>query len=226
MVSATANASNLVINGSFEQVTSSGGGELGYNGFNATGWTTSGYNFLFPSGTSSPSGQYGGLSLYQGNAGTAIMPANSPDGGNFVAADGAFQVGAITQTVTGLTSLQQYTLGFWWAAAQQTTFGCTGTQTYCTTDQWQVGIGSQTFYTPVANTGTTAGGFSGWLYQTFTFTATSSSAVLSFLAVGTPVGQPPFALLDGVTLQATPEPGTLLLLTCGILALIFIRRAL
>jgi hypothetical protein len=50
-------------------------------------------------------------------------------------------------------------------------------------------------------------------YQTFTFTANGASDVLSFLAQGTPGGEPPFALLDGVTLNsATPEPGTLTLI--------------
>jgi hypothetical protein len=42
------------------------------------------------------------------------------------------------------------------------------------------------------------------MFQTFNYTATSSSEVLSFLAVGN-VQLPPFLLLDGVTL--TPEPG-------------------
>ena len=59
-------------------------------------------------------------------------------------------------------------------------------------------------------------GFSGWMQQTFTFTATSTTEVLSFLAVGdTPV--PPFLLLDGVTVdEYTPEPGSVYLMLSGL----------
>jgi hypothetical protein len=52
------------------------------------------------------------------------------------------------------------------------------------------------------------------MHQTFTYTATSSSEVLSFLATeGSPFGGPPLVLLDGVTLTPTPEPSTLLLMS-------------
>ncbi len=54
------------------------------------------------------------------------------------------------------------------------------------------------------------------MYQTFNFTADNTSDVLSFLAVGTPNGEPPFSLLDGVSVQAAPEPGTLLLMLGGL----------
>ena len=53
----------------------------------------------------------------------------------------------------------------------------------------------------------------------FTYTATAASEVLSFLATGTPSGVPPFALLDGVTLNSVPEPGSLALLGIGLIAL-------
>jgi hypothetical protein len=44
-------------------------------------------------------------------------------------------------------------------------------------------------------------------YQTMNFTADNTSDLLSFFAVGTPNGEPPFVLLDGVSLNAdTPEP--------------------
>jgi hypothetical protein len=190
----------LVTNGSFEQ-TSSGSGQMGYNTA-ATGWTTSGYNFVFSSGsadTTGVTGQYGNLKLWGPNDGSNNgLPASSPDGGNYIGADGAFQVGAITQTISGLTIGQQYTLGFYWAAAQQYSF------TGANTEQWQVSLGSQKFSTAVYSN--LSEGFSGWMYQTFTYTATATSEVLSFLAIGTPSGQPPFSLLDGVSMQAVPEP--------------------
>jgi hypothetical protein len=216
-----AQATNLVTNGNFQ--TSTGGGQLGYN-TTATGWSTSGYNFLFTSGsadTTGVTGSAGNLKLYGPGDGYANgLPASSPDGGNYVGADGAFQVGAITQTISGLTALHTYAVSFYWAAAQQSGFGCVSNPANpggCTTDQWQVSLGGQTLSTPVASTGVAQGGFSGWMYQTLVFTATSSSEVLSFLAVGTPSGEPPFALLDGVTLTATPEPGTFMLMAGTIL---------
>lgn len=45
---------------------------------------------------------------------------------------------------------------------------------------------------------------------------TSASEVLSFLAIGTPAGVPPFALLDGVSISEVPEPGSLVLLGAGL----------
>jgi hypothetical protein len=137
-----------------------------------------------------------------------------------VGADGAYEVGAINQTISGLTALHTYAVSFYWAAAQQAGYGCLSNPSNpggCTTEQWQVSLGSQTLTTGVATTGVNQGGFSGWISQTLVFTATSSSEVLSFLALGTPMGQPPFALLDGVSLTATPEPGTLMLMAGAVL---------
>jgi hypothetical protein len=60
--------------------------------------------------------------------------------------------------------------------------------------------------------------FSGWMTQSFTFTADNTSDVLSFLALGGPgASQPPFALLDGVSLTAAvPEPITWSLMLTGV----------
>ena len=57
-----------------------------------------------------------------------------------------------------------------------------------------------------------------WSLETMTFQATSASQVLTFLAMGTPAGEPPIDLLDGMSLSA-PEPGTIVLLGSGLLAL-------
>ena len=127
-----------------------------------------------------------------------------------MAADGAFQNGAISQTINGLTAGNSYTVSFWWAGAQQSGF------TGATTEQWQVSLGSQTQSTAIVHNA--SHGFTGWQSQSFTYTATSGSELLSFLAVGTPNGVPPFVLLDGVTLNATvPEPGTLTLMFGGLM---------
>ena len=51
--------------------------------------------------------------------------------------------------------------------------------------------------------------FSGWNYASTSFTAKATSEILGFLSNGTPSGQPPVALLDGVNLTAAvPEPAS------------------
>jgi hypothetical protein len=199
----SAQAQDLVTNGSFE-ITSNGNGQLGYN-TTATGWTTNGYNFIFAPGTADTTGAAGSDGTVRlwgpGDGSSNGLPATSPDGGNYVAADGAYEVGAIQQTINGLTPGDSYTVGFWWAGAQQDGFNG------ATTEQWQVSLGSQTQSTAIVNN--PSHGFTGWTYQTFTYTAASSSEVLSFLAAGTPDGVPPFAVLDGVSLYASaPEPSS------------------
>jgi hypothetical protein len=216
---------NYVLNGSFESATASTG-QLGFN-MNAANWvngpgvnptSTYGYNFLFSPGTADgvgTTGIDGNLKLWGPGTGSANgLPATSPDGGNYIAADGAYEIGAISQTLTvGLTIGDEYTIGFWWGGAQQSGFNGV------TTDAWKVTLGDKTFNTAVLTDPNH--GFTGWEYQTFTFIADASEAVspvLSFLAVGTPTGEPPFSLLDGVSLQQTPEPATLGLIGLGLLA--------
>jgi hypothetical protein len=54
------------------------------------------------------------------------------------------------------------------------------------------------------------------MLENLTFTANSTSELLSFLAVGTPSGNlPPFALLDGVSLTAVPEPSNWAMMLAG-----------
>ena len=43
------------------------------------------------------------------------------------------------------------------------------------------------------------------MQDTFNYTMASSTETLSFLAVGTPSGQPPFSLLAGVDVEVVPE---------------------
>jgi hypothetical protein len=91
-----------------------------------------------------------------------------------------------------LTSGQKYTVSFWYAGAQQSGFDSN------TTERWMVSPGNQTLSTAVLNDPNH--GFTGRVYTSLTFTATGSSEVLSFLANGTPNGEPPFSLLDGVSM--------------------------
>ncbi|MBW8911723.1 MAG: PEP-CTERM sorting domain-containing protein [Sphingomonas sp.] len=55
----------------------------------------------------------------------------------------------------------------------------------------------------------------GWtVYENMTFTATATTQTLSLLAYGTPIGQPPFALIDNVNLSV-PEPSTWAMMLLG-----------
>jgi hypothetical protein len=161
-----------------------------------------------------------GNKLYDGSmggSGSSIMPATSPDGGNFVVADGnQFLDDSISQTITGLTPGQLYELSFWQAAGQQTTQGGP------TTEQWQVSLGNETQSSLLMSN--PSEGFQAWNLQDMTFTATSATEMLTFLAVGSPAGGPPFVLLDGVSLTASPEPAFLAPVGVGLFGLLYIRR--
>jgi hypothetical protein len=203
---------DLVTNGGFESTTL-GPGQLGFN-TDATGWTVAsgGYTFLFASGTADTTGsngQFGNVGLWGPNNGSANgLPASSPAGGNFVGEDSDFQVVPITQTLNGLTVGDNYTVNFYWAGAQQSGF------TGASTDQFIVGFGGSTQSTGIVSVASE--GFSGWQHQSFTFTADNTSDVLSFLASGSVVGVPSFALLDGVSVFAdVPEPATWALMLAG-----------
>jgi hypothetical protein len=203
---------DFITNGGFETVTGGTTGQLGYNGLTATGWSSTGYNFLYAPGTADTTGGNGVdgiVKLWGPGDGSANGLTASPAGGNFVAADGAYEVGAITQTMTGLTVGNVYQVGFWWAGAQQS--GYNG----ITTDKWVVGFGSSTQSTAVVTD--PSHGFTGWMYATFNFRADATNDVLSFLAVGTPSGEPPFSLIDGVSVTSVPEPSTLVLVGLGLL---------
>ena len=207
---------NLVQNGGFEQTTCADPsapncltGQFSVTGgapavTSVANWSTTGYNFVFASGAGDTTGSYtnqftAAVSLWGPNNGVNNgLTAASPAGGNYIAMDSDFEVGPVTQTINDLVVGQKYTLSFYWAGAQQFTFRG------ATTDQITASLGGESHSTGVYSNPDQ--GFSGWMLQTFNYTATSTSETLSFLASGAPQ-LPPFALLDGVSLTATPEPG-------------------
>jgi len=145
----------------------------------------------------------------------------SPDGGNFLAVDGASSfLSAVSQTVSGLSVGGTYRLSFYEGAGQQN-----GVPAATLTDHFTVSFGSQT---RDGTTYTTSNfDFSGWYRETMDFVATSTSQVLTFAAVGSP-NLPPYMVLDGVTLSAVPEPSSLSILSMGLCPLclggLYLRR--
>ena len=211
-------ATQLISNGSFEQTTLTNSGYL--TSSDLTGWTTnSGYTFVvFPGTATTNLGN--GITLWPGISNT--IPASSPDGGNFIAADGAYQTGSYTlqQTINNLTVGHTYQVSFWQAGAQQSGFSGP------TTDQWQVslfaGANDQVQNAPLMTDA--SHDFTGWQQASVEFTATAASETLQFFAIGTPSGVPPFALLDGVSMSDVPEPATLALMAAGLIGVALARR--
>jgi hypothetical protein len=186
---------------------------------------TPGLGFIFTSGEGdSQSASSTGVYLYgpaNGNSNglTASSGATTTggysgqNGGNYIALDADSTVsGTLSQSISGLTVGSSYALTFEWATAQLDTQTPTAT-----TESLTVSLGSQTQST--ATLSTAAKGFDAWTQATMFFTATSTTETLSFLAVGSPAGDPPTVLLDAVSLTAAPEPSTWGIMLAGMAGL-------
>ena len=223
----------FVVNGGFEQATRDSG-QIGTVTL-VTGWNSTlkgdlsklsadRYAFLGDAQeftTTGVLGRKGGqLILWGPGKGADNGFASSSNGGNFIAADGAWYQGAISQLVTGLIVGQTYSVSFEWAAAQQ--YGFDGAPTA----GWSYGVTSDPTKAKKGTYGATPivtvpeHGFINWTSETFDFVADSTSSYLYFIAEGAPTGQPPFSLLDNVSLTgpqvaAVPEPGTWAMMIIG-----------
>jgi hypothetical protein len=220
-----AQASNLVINGNFEQTTGVLNRPLGVNTV-VNGWEASIAPFVFSDiGAVASTFGYAALKIYgPATGGVDNGAVNSPTGGNFIAAygDGFPDIG---QTLNGLKA-GQYTVSFDWAGAQDSVF------TGPSAERWEVQLGgapsqfTSFYYNPEH-------GFSGWQHETFTFTVAAGDSALWFTAWGHGDGGAPFCLLDGISVQAVgvspqavPEPETwaLMIAGLGVVGLMLSRR--
>ncbi len=222
---------NLIADGTFDQnIPFTANSQFGSAGYaNLPGWTVSAANgstpfdLWFIANTSTTVGaqsQYGSA-----NQDLRAGPGADSASANFVGLDGSASQaqGVLAQTVSNLVAGTDYRLSFDWAAGQL----ATGSGAYQVAIAFNLGTSALTSVTGAPTTsvfnGTATGAYSGWSTQTYTFRATSANEVLSFLAYGTS-GEPPFALLDGVTLFAMPEPSTLALFGAGLTAAWLLRR--
>ena len=228
-------AANLVTNGGFEsnnlpagQSAEIGSGNSYTSGYDATGWTSNGYNLLWyvPNATTQTA-----ISQYPGEPqilDAAFTPeANNGNGAYVMGLDSDAQYGGpLSQVISGLTVGKTYVLSFDWAGVQLTNrsgpttdnvFACLTIQA-CTLSYNSLNYGATASVANGQSTGTVdiaSQGFSGWQKQTFTFKADSTSETLTFLAFGTPGGEPPFSLIDNVSLTAAPEPATWAMMLLG-----------
>jgi len=231
---------NLIADGSFSldaqntQLSATGVTNGWYNSYNANSGNL-GFNFVYSSAGAATGnnatlgGSYAGsccVALFGPN-GTVIQNngvnstsnnglTNSPDGGSFVALDGDPNVNAaISTTVNNLTIGQNYTLSFYWAGAE-----FAASTNSATTDWLTVALGGVSQNTNTINVADK--GFSGWQLINMQFTANATTETLSFLANGTPTGEPPASLLDGVSLVASPvpEPATWSVLLVGFVGIV------
>ena len=213
---ATAAYADLVQNGGFETTTlSSPGGYICKTGTtcvsNVANWTSS-CNSHCGTGATVASLLFAGTNGSAFNGGNGLWAvADSTPGGNYIAIDGdPIYRAPLSQTITGLVMGDTYTLQFYQAAAQQ--HGTNG----ATTEQWQVSLGASTQFSTLMSIPSHS--FKAWALESMTFVAEGTTQVLTFLAVGTPGGDPPVVLLDGVSLidATVPEPGTLSLMVAGL----------
>jgi hypothetical protein len=216
---------DLIVNGSFEitsPMPSLGSTQISDNPngpdsshpsyITVTGWARGGPNTWVQTAT--------GNTIMEGpNTGVMNGLGASPDGGNYLAVDGASSfLSSVSQTVTGLTPGVTYRLQFYDGAGQQTAVPAA-----TLSDQFVVAFGSQMQDGPVYTTSDF--GFSGWHLVTMDFVATSASQVLTFSAMGSP-NLPPYMVLDGVTMSSVPEPSSLAMMVLGGLAFggLYVRR--
>ncbi|MEI8020081.1 MAG: PEP-CTERM sorting domain-containing protein [Schlesneria sp.] len=231
-------AGNLVQNGQFTSNTGYGwvGQNFGHGttSISVSNWNNAtnssfggpGLNWLFNGNTPTQSVNFDGSAM--GLQGSVTRPTG---GGNFMALDGDPQYHSkISQSISGLTVGDTYTLTFEFAGAQQTTKSGSGNLT----NYLDVTFGSTSQNTETLTRANSSNGsngvFTGWNSVSMDFVATQAVETLSFLANGTPMNVPPIALLGNISLTDTtpapspvPEPSSLCMAAIGCAGLAAVR---
>jgi hypothetical protein len=226
---------NLVTNGSFEQSPFSANSQFGSAGYaNLPGWSVAAnsstpFDLWFQAGTSttvSAQTQYGANSQ-------DLVPSfndTAPDGHAFVTLDGdPNATGVLSQSLSNLKAGDAYTLSFSWAATQMNTGSHSNYNIALAYNLGATALTSSTGGQSTAVFNETYGQSTGWMTVTASFIATSAQEVLSFLSYGGPVGGPPIAALDNISLvdagTPVPEPSSIALFAgVALLGMIFAQR--
>jgi hypothetical protein len=211
----TSGVSNELTTG---QVVSGSNVSPAYTGATLTNWTnTNGYTFVFVPGSATANSAFGPANVTMYNNPTVA-------GTNVVALDsdfpGVHSNGSISQTLHGLDAGGTVTISFGLALDQQDLAGKpNATPAHPITEDLVVTLGGQSQTLTLTYDGTTT-----WGSQSVTFNnVVGGSEALTFLADNGPEGGPSFVLLDDPSASQTPspvpEPGSLALLSTGLIGL-------
>jgi hypothetical protein len=217
---------NLVTNGSFETTTalytSTQGGQI--TNSNLSGWSQSTCTYACGSGPNSlfmflaaPNYVTNGVDFMGTTINFWSGPGTSPDGGNAITQDAGNELGSLQQSISGLKVGDHYQLTFYQATMQAVDAQANASFTA----DWQVSLGSSTQSSPSAFNAYKA--YTPWQLVTLNFTANAATEMLSFLAYSPNNGEPPFMLLDGVSLIDINEPVSLGVMVLGLAALLTAR---
>jgi hypothetical protein len=211
-------AQNLVKNGTF--VVNTGVSDSIMSNFaEVSNWYTSNqYAYAYLPGGGGP--YFGPAIGYKfglwTNDGVTTWDGSAPGGTNYAMMFTGLSA-ALNQNITGLTVGTSYKLSFSWALSE-TVYNYSDETGYLSAS-----LGGTTFNTSTASI--LAGGFSGWMNQSFYFVAGSPAETLGFSAYGSNSKGNASLLITGVSLQDATEPTSLMLLCGAFGVLLVVRRS-